>query len=467
MITDASGNVVERDSYDAWGKRRNPDGTAAACGTISSATTRGFTGQEMMDSTCLINFNARIYDPSLGRFMSADPTAETVYNLQILNRFSYVGNNPLSLTDPSGLCFLGCFWHSSIFKAVLSIAVAILAWEYLPALILSDAGITATSGVVAAAAGGNVAAASALAISAGIAGGLSGAISTGTLQGALLGAVQGLAFYGVGNLLQGPAGFAIFGSHDLGALVAHGFVGGLFSVAQGGNFGSGFIAAGLATFAPTPVQGEDFEEVAEGTVESAILGGIGSELGGGKFQNGAITGAFGYLFNEASHPNTTPDPCSAGANSAYGCTTSTNPGPHDTGDCIYGCNDVPATKPTLNLSISGAAVGYGGVEFVFECNSDGSCYEGVGVGAGESVKGGDTSAAVSKQFYNSGNTDGLVIQVQGTAGAGAGVNAETYIKPFSGASVDAGATAPVAGESWSVTVGVKTPPKNNGGGGGW
>jgi hypothetical protein len=39
----------------------------------------------------------------------------------------------------------------------------------------------------------------------------------------------------------------------------------------------------------------------EGTIKSAIAGGIGSVLGGGKFANGAQTGAFSYLFNQAMH----------------------------------------------------------------------------------------------------------------------------------------------------------------------
>jgi hypothetical protein len=40
VVTDAAAHVLERDSYDAWGKRRNPDGTAASCGAIASNTTR-------------------------------------------------------------------------------------------------------------------------------------------------------------------------------------------------------------------------------------------------------------------------------------------------------------------------------------------------------------------------------------------------------------------------------------------
>jgi RHS repeat-associated protein len=101
-ITDEAGTVTERLSYDAWGKRRNADGSDAACGSISSATTRGFTGHEELDDICLINMNARIYDPVVGRFMAADEIVQAPFNLQSWNAYTYVFNNPLSFTDPSG-----------------------------------------------------------------------------------------------------------------------------------------------------------------------------------------------------------------------------------------------------------------------------------------------------------------------------------------------------------------------------
>jgi len=69
---DASGAVQERLSYDRWGRRRNADGSDNAPCSITSATSRGFTGHEMIVATCMINMNARVYDPSLGRFASAD-----------------------------------------------------------------------------------------------------------------------------------------------------------------------------------------------------------------------------------------------------------------------------------------------------------------------------------------------------------------------------------------------------------
>lgn len=49
-----------------------------------------------------VHMNGRIYDPLLGRFLSADPNIDGVLSLQGYNRYSYVHNNPLTFTDPTG-----------------------------------------------------------------------------------------------------------------------------------------------------------------------------------------------------------------------------------------------------------------------------------------------------------------------------------------------------------------------------
>jgi RHS repeat-associated protein len=67
-----------------------------------SPTTRGFTGQEQMPNVCLDNYNARVYNPLIGRFLNADSITSDEYAPQTLNRYSYVDNMPLSETDPSG-----------------------------------------------------------------------------------------------------------------------------------------------------------------------------------------------------------------------------------------------------------------------------------------------------------------------------------------------------------------------------
>jgi hypothetical protein len=68
VVTDSGGTVSERLSYDAWGRRRNSDGTDASCGATgttvtSSVTTRGYTGHEMLDQICAINANVTATAP--------------------------------------------------------------------------------------------------------------------------------------------------------------------------------------------------------------------------------------------------------------------------------------------------------------------------------------------------------------------------------------------------------------------
>ena len=116
-ITDAAGAVVERLSYDAWGKRRFRGGQDDPSGSIASQTTRGFTGHELLADVGLIHMNGRVYDPMLCRFGTPDPMTENPFSTQGWNRYSYVGNSPLNFTDPSGYCFMGCFWQKP-FKAI-------------------------------------------------------------------------------------------------------------------------------------------------------------------------------------------------------------------------------------------------------------------------------------------------------------------------------------------------------------
>jgi RHS repeat-associated protein len=103
VITSSTGAIEQELSYDAWGNRRNP--TTWAKLTTAPAnliTSRGFTGHEHMDAYGLINMNGRLYDPTLGRFLSPDPFIANPTSTQDYNRYSYVVNNPLMFTDPSG-----------------------------------------------------------------------------------------------------------------------------------------------------------------------------------------------------------------------------------------------------------------------------------------------------------------------------------------------------------------------------
>jgi RHS repeat-associated protein len=242
--TDSTGAVIGggRLYYDAWGKMRNANGSAdTTCAQPTQAqsdtgTTRGFTAQEQMPAFCLVNYNARLYDPTLGRFMAPDPTTEAVYNLQDLNRYSYVLNNPLSLNDPTG--YGGLFGHNALLNEIAGIALAVILQqtEFLPWLLTSlsvpSAFVTPTA--------------------IGLSGGLSGAVSTGTLKGALIGAAEAEGFNAAGDLVGASKSSSILSAHTAEVFVAHGIVGGLASWAGGSKFGSGFLAAGFGSLADDP-----------------------------------------------------------------------------------------------------------------------------------------------------------------------------------------------------------------------
>ncbi len=98
VITDGTGAKVEALTYFPYGATR----------TNSSPTTPvvdvpyKFTDKELDSSTSLYYYGARYYDPVLGRFISADKRITRLSNPQDFNRYTYVLNNPIFYTDPSG-----------------------------------------------------------------------------------------------------------------------------------------------------------------------------------------------------------------------------------------------------------------------------------------------------------------------------------------------------------------------------
>ena len=94
------GNTVERLSYDAWGRRRNPVGFGYS--NVTHTFDRGYTLHEHYDDFDLINMNGRLYDPVIGRMLSPDIAIQDEHDMQAYNRYSYCFNNPLRFTDPSG-----------------------------------------------------------------------------------------------------------------------------------------------------------------------------------------------------------------------------------------------------------------------------------------------------------------------------------------------------------------------------
>lgn len=105
IVTRSTDNesLVDQQAFSAWGQRLLLawDGIEAGPGYEASSL-RGYTGHEHLDNVGLIHMNGRVYDPELGRFLSPDPFVQAPHNTQSYNRYAYVFNNPLSLTDPTG-----------------------------------------------------------------------------------------------------------------------------------------------------------------------------------------------------------------------------------------------------------------------------------------------------------------------------------------------------------------------------
>lgn len=94
VVTDATGAKVQNLAYFPFGQTRQQSGTVNVH--------HKYAGQELDDSTGLYFYNARYYDPVLGRFMSADTVAPNLRDPQDINRYTYAGNDPLLYTDPTG-----------------------------------------------------------------------------------------------------------------------------------------------------------------------------------------------------------------------------------------------------------------------------------------------------------------------------------------------------------------------------
>jgi RHS repeat-associated protein len=105
-MTNALQNVVKSYDYSAFGK------IISESGSLPFENPFTYTGREYDSDSGLYYYRARYYDADVGRFLSRDlllfhvlRTAALIdFSQDILNHYRYVGNSPLNLKDPSGLC---------------------------------------------------------------------------------------------------------------------------------------------------------------------------------------------------------------------------------------------------------------------------------------------------------------------------------------------------------------------------
>jgi RHS repeat-associated protein len=95
-LSDSAHNQIEVNVYYPFGR------TQTASPQASFQVSRRFTGQVFDAESGLYYYNARYYDSELGRFIQPDDKIPDFSNPQSYNRYSYVLNNPLRYTDPSG-----------------------------------------------------------------------------------------------------------------------------------------------------------------------------------------------------------------------------------------------------------------------------------------------------------------------------------------------------------------------------
>ena len=97
LITDASGNEVQRLDYEPYGAFIENERSGNAGGIRHT-----FTGQEADSESGLMYYRARYYDPVVGLFVGPDSIIPNPTNPQAFNCYAYVYNNPVLLSDPTG-----------------------------------------------------------------------------------------------------------------------------------------------------------------------------------------------------------------------------------------------------------------------------------------------------------------------------------------------------------------------------
>ncbi len=270
---------MERRYYDAFGDIKSYIGQGSRLYDnwlgYGVATAVGFTGHRTLITAGVIHMGGRVYDASIGRFLSADPHIQSPLNSQSLNRYSYTLNNPLSYTDPSGYFFKSLFKGlKKLFSMIKTIISKVL--KVVKKVLKSIAKVVRKIGrFIKKYARVIVAVVAAVVISVVTYGAASGAswglVASSMAAGAAGGAVSGLILTGsLKGALQGAAWGAIGGA--IGA--------GLTSVGNG-------VANGLR------LSGNVARNVA-GAVNASLSGGIIGKLQGGSFSKGFRNGLVGF-----------------------------------------------------------------------------------------------------------------------------------------------------------------------------
>lgn len=286
----ADGTVINRYTYGAWGRQFSWNEASNVFEVIekrlgapvSGADTgdRGYTGHVMLSELGLIHMNGRIYDPDIGRFISADPFVQFPHGTQGYNRYSYLGNNPLNATDPSGyFSWRGLLLGGTIGAFNPQLAGRMLGYvapflSFIPVCRIWCSALASAA---------------------------SGYLLTGSGRTALRAGINMTISTAVGYMGAG-AGTGYTPSMHLSAS-AGAIAGGALSEAGGGRFSDGFLG-GLAGGYAGALNGVGANRL-ENIIIGGFVGGTVAKIGGGNFANGAVSGAFAAALSSVTPRNRT------------------------------------------------------------------------------------------------------------------------------------------------------------------
>ena len=114
-MTDGSGAIAASYTYDPYGT------TLTASGAQASVNPFRFASGYFDSATGLLKFGTRYYDSSLGRWTQRDSVAGSIANPNAMDRYVYVGDSPVNLTDVSGADWFSC----AITQGALGVALVV------------------------------------------------------------------------------------------------------------------------------------------------------------------------------------------------------------------------------------------------------------------------------------------------------------------------------------------------------